>query len=342
MIQPETTRVSDADYGKPSTGVSPKSFKKWVSSNFMLNIKVPTRKNVLDGAKVMEVPAITVRRAADAAAVLAVPDLTVVVAPSGATRLAEWFSDSVLNGDNRPEADGTGTLQFLDSTLKTALFTLTLSGLGITQLREERRTNGVESAARVRAQLYCETMSLEISAEAIGASVNDAARTPNNDEVTDTVASIISGRLRGQDALRAALRIADAPVLGDSAAGARGHDADLVARRLLATIRRPEAAAFNSERSKGTAVGTRWAAEHATLEELQQLAALQTAEWSAITLGEEHSLIAQLRDAGIMARASDGGLDLERDDFVEGLVAGASDVLRAATPRLSSTRPTTP
>jgi hypothetical protein len=43
-----------------------------------------------------------------------------------------------------------------------------------------------------------------------------------------------------------------------------------------------------------------------------------------------------------MARASDGGLDLERDDFAEGLVAGASDVLRAAAPRLSSTPPPTP
>jgi hypothetical protein len=88
-------------------------------------------------------------------------------------------------------------------------------------------------------------------------------------------------------------------------------------------------------RDDGSLLGERWATERATLDELEQVAALDEGEWTAIRLENEHSLIAELREAGVISDGASDALDLERDSFVEGVVAGASRVLRNAAPHLN-------
>jgi hypothetical protein len=88
-------------------------------------------------------------------------------------------------------------------------------------------------------------------------------------------------------------------------------------------------------RDDGALIGEKWAAEKATLEELEQVVLLEDGEWTAISLESEHSLIAQLLEVGVIPAGGDGPIDLERDTFVEGIVAGASRVLRRVAPHLS-------
>jgi hypothetical protein len=81
-------------------------------------------------------------------------------------------------------------------------------------------------------------------------------------------------------------------------------------------------------------LGARWATESATLEELEQIAALESGEWTAMRLAAGHSLLGRLRNAAVIASDVDQSTELPRDGFVEGIVAATASVLRAATPHL--------
>lgn len=81
--------------------------------------------------------------------------------------------------------------------------------------------------------------------------------------------------------------------------------------------------------------GKRSATEKATLDELAQVIALESSEWAAMNLGSKHSLIVRLREDGVIPDAGDDPIDLERDNFVEGIVAGGSRLLRSVAPHLN-------
>jgi len=79
--------------------------------------------------------------------------------------------------------------------------------------------------------------------------------------------------------------------------------------------------------------------ENGTLEEVQQIAALDGGDWTAVRLVSDHTLIAQLVDSGVVPNGADGPIDLDRDAFVEGIVMGAAQALRSATPHLTTPAP---
>jgi hypothetical protein len=240
-------------------------------------------------------------------------------------------------------------LEFLDATLKTTLFTLSMINLGIVRVRRERTVSGAEVIARVNVECYCEEMTFVAGEESVGSDAPAAAPSSSAPDgtappatgsplvsLTDTLVGIISGRIKGEDATRAALEIARSPTLLTPSTAAVS---EIVARRLLTTIQVPDPAPPVPKRADGTAIGEKWATGRATLEELKNVAALESSDWSALRLDVDHTLIAELRVAGLVPASENGPIELERNDFVEGIVAGASGVMRNAEPHLGATDP---
>jgi hypothetical protein len=225
-----------------------------------------------------------------------------------------------------------------------------MNNLGIVRIGRERSVNHAEVIARVNVECYCEEMTFAVVDESVGSDA-PAPATPGGTgsdgtspsptgsplvSLTDTLVGIISGRIKGEDATRAALEIARSPNLLTPSTAAVS---EIVARRLLTTIQVPEPVPLVPKRADGTAIGEKWATGRATLDELKSVAALESSDWSALRLDVDHTLIAELRGAGFLPASENGPIELERNDFVEGIVAGAAGVLRNAEPHLSVAEP---
>lgn len=348
-LQPRATRISKASIGSSVHGFGGKKQQHFSSANFRLKIAG------LEAAcaRVSKIDAIIVKQPATqrdfgenrdygvTSEVLTIPNVVFTLGETQAEDFYDWFVDFVINGNNAQENERAGTLEFLDANLRATLFTLTLSNLGILRIQKERIVGEIDVTARVRVELYCEEMAFNSAQESLGSTVTPSASETSpivstnssvNIPPTEILLGIISGRIRGEEALRATLRIAGSAQILNSNEIA---ESEVVARRLLATappmVFSPSAPKYDD----GVLIGERWAAEKATLKELDQVSALVSGEWTAIRLENEHSLIVQLSEAGVIPPGGDGPIDLERDNFVEGIVAGASRVLRSVAPHLS-------
>jgi hypothetical protein len=99
-----------------------------------------------------------------------------------------------------------------------------------------------------------------------------------------------------------------------------------VARRLLATAETtPVLSDADGQRQRGAGLGAAWAERVASLDELSELAAAAKGDWTAIALPDGHSLIEVLQEAEVVPDGHSGDLELARDSFVEGVLAGAAD-----------------
>ncbi len=339
-IQPEATRNSFSSAGTSISRFASRTARLWLSGNFLLKVK----ELETAAARVKVIDALTVKQAlikgdrVVSPGVLTIPDLLLTIDKSQAKPFYDYCEQFVVNGN--PNDERKGTLEFLDKNLKTSLFTLELSNLGIFRIEDLRVVAGVGVNARVSIALYCEDMRLETAAESIGEFQNPPPPppppAPGSDTekmlLSETILRIIGGRIRGEESIRAALGAAALQQTTNSDVEAQSA---LVARRLLETARAVKPGPSVPLRDEGSLLGERWATERATLDELKQVAALDEGEWTAIRLENEHSLIAQLREAGVISDGASDALDLERDSFVEGVVAGASRVLRNAAPHLN-------
>jgi len=339
-VQPEVTSTSFSSAGSSISGFGAKAKSSWSRGNFLLTIKGLEAA----AAKVRVIGALTVKQALTkedrvvSPGVLTTPDLVLTIPKNQARPFYDYCEQFVVNGN--PNDERNGTLEFRDKNSKTSLFTLVLSNLGIFSIEELRLVNGVEVISSVNIALYCEEMRLKTAAEPIGAVHDPALPVPPptppipkpNIQLSETILGIIGGRIRGEESIRAALGAAALQQTTNSDVEA---ESALVARRLLETARAVKAGPSVPLRDDGSLLGDRWATERATLDELEQVAALDEGEWTAIRLESEHSLIALLREAGVISADAGDALDLERDSFVEGVVAGASRVLRNAAPHLN-------
>ena len=111
-----------------------------------------------------------------------------------------------------------------------------------------------------------------------------------------------------------------------------------IADRLLATTTTaPSAPADATE--WGRWLGRAWASDVAGLGELDDVAALADGgEWTGLALDGGGSLVAFLTDHGVLDPAAPTPGELDRDDLVAGLVAGAAEVRAAVTPLLAAGR----
>jgi hypothetical protein len=331
-IQPQRTSFSNTSSGANVPGFAAKTANKWLPSHFLLKIDEAEAAC----AKVNKIDAIVVKQPLPTgpglpAPPVEIPNITFTLRSLDAKEVSDWFEDFVLKGNNGPGKERGGRLEFLDTSLKTALFNLKLSNLGIVRIGQERSEDQAQVIARVTVEVYCEQMEFSNAKEATGSAVPKKKDPPpdNNKKdvnklLTDALIGIMGDRFRTEGA--------SSPELLNSTDTAQS---ELIARRLAETVRPVVVGPSIPQRDDGMLIGKRWATETATLDELRQLAALESGEWTAIKLENEHSLIAQLSEAGVLPPGGDGPLDLERDDFVEGIVAGASQVLRSAAPQLN-------
>jgi hypothetical protein len=251
----------------------------------------------LPTARVNKVDALIVRWP-DPTQELKVPNLIVTVAEAEAKDYFDWFEDSVRDLSAARDERG-GTIEFLTSGLNGVLFRLSLFNLGVFRVHRERSESGAEVIARVSAQMYCERLEFEAIASKEAPAPAAAPPAPT--------AFPSNGPL----------------------------EATQIAQRLKASVQSTKAGSSASpKRDQGAALGALWATETATLGELEQIAALEPRDWSAIRLADQHSLIGLLARKGVLPAGADGALDLQRDSFVEGIVAGAAQILRGAAPHL--------
>jgi hypothetical protein len=331
-IRPETTSTKSGSQ-TAKAGFSQKARKNLLSSNFRLALDgIPTA-----ARRVSQIDAITVRRAITESAVGAVRGPTtaagsqevshVVLTLSGeqATDFEQWFDDFVIKGRNTDADERNGTLDFMDAAFRESLFTLTFKHLGITRIVRDRLESGSAVLVPAKVNLYCEEMTFTPGAGAIGAttgssSASDGAAASTSAQEKEAV---LVGALRillDRDQRRMASGIACS--VFDTQVPA---SAEAIATRLIATVP-PDEVAKEPRKEEGIAIGERWASERATLDELVGVADLKDLAWSAVALPAGHSLIAELRDSGVLPSGELGPIDLQRGPFVEGIVEGALSV----------------
>jgi hypothetical protein len=115
-------------------------------------------------------------------------DLVLTLADDAAQSFYDWHNDFVINGNNTASKEKTGTIEILDRTLKTTLFTLSLSGLGIFKLAPYEADGSTSGIQRVLASLYCETIAF-----ALGPPATPVAPTGGSQPTTDVTIPIIQG-----------------------------------------------------------------------------------------------------------------------------------------------------
>jgi len=336
-LRPATTNVSKASAGAKGPSASTKKQKNWSGANFRLKLDGLSTSNVIKIDAITVTQAVTGELDSVILQPVDIPNVVFAVREVDAKEVSDWFDDFIIKGNSSKERNG--TLEFLETNLKDTLFALTLSNVGIIRIHRERSEQGAEVIARVRVTSYCEAMTFNSTDDAVTAAAAttggapEAAPGPAGGGASDAVSS--AGTALAGAFLAAVDRI---DRTGRSLTNASSNgliEPELIAQRLRAAARsKSSGASALSKFDEGMLIGGRWATDTATLEELEQIAALESGEWTAIRLESGHSLITQLTQDGVVPVDDDGPLELERDRFVEGIVAGSSQVLRRAAPHL--------
>ena len=160
----------DVTRRKPGSGAaiaaSVKVQKKWLPANFRLKI------DGLEAActKVNKIEALVVKQilvnsdGVRAPGRLEYPNLVVTLAESAADPFFDWAESFIIKGVNGQKDEKRGSIDFLALDLKTVLATLTFSNLGIFRCAPEKAEAGVDAIRRVKAEMYCESMSFSMPA----------------------------------------------------------------------------------------------------------------------------------------------------------------------------------
>jgi len=349
-LQPQVTRLSAKSLGAQIAGFSTKSQKQWLASNFRLRISGLETACV----KVNAIEPLSITQTASGAdgiapGVLSVPNLLFTVAESAATDIVHWADDFLIKGQSDQANERSGTLEFLDTSLKAVLFTLTFSNLGVIRTHRLRTAEDAGVIARVSVELYCEQMSFAPEPDTVGSAT--VASTPTTTigaaasiSLTDTLLNIIAARLDKQASFgtppvivppKASQAASNAPDTTPASAFTPIDVSEIIARRLLTTLRPVPTGPVAPKWDDGVTLGEKWATDTATIGELNEIKTINQDEWSALKLEPGHSLIDKLRTQGVIPDGMAGPLQLERDPFVEGIVAGAIEVLNNATPHLT-------
>lgn len=348
VIAPESTSTVTSGSARRVQGTSiAKKQEKWRASNFRFEL------SGLETAskRVKKIESFTIKVAAEneaeavvlprAPARLRVPNVLFTVPMRDAQPYFDWVEDFIVRGNNDPDAERSGTIALLDPKLKDEQFTLTLSHLGIVRARAQRTEGASEVVATVEVELYCESMlfkhspgivaGAEAAAAATGAPPTSTAPVQSAPvmPVAQSLLALLLERC-GDDVQRSLAKVLRTESIASTNPDLR---ASLVAARLQST-NTPTPAGKNAKREEGVALGERWASERAAFCELQQAVQLEAGDWTALRLGDEHTLIARLQEAGLIPIDASGAFELQRDDFVEGMIAGAANVWRQAAPHL--------
>jgi hypothetical protein len=309
VIAPQATSLTfggGAYSGRGMIGTKPKSL---LPSNFRFTV------NGLESActRISQVSAITVHRRDTG--VITLDDVEFLVTAADAAPFSAWF-DGLVDGK---DTERSGVLAFLDPAFTNDLIRLELRALGVFRVAMERLQNGSEVIVRVRVHMYCEGVTWKRPAGTEAASKPPAAE-----------ADVASQR----NVERLAAALLDAV----GATPRRPATKETIAARLLAGSE--GTASEETPRERGLAAGRSWAGEEARLDELEDLAGVAVRdEWSALALGDDHTLRAFLGTRGDLPEGDAAVGDLARDEFTTGLLAGILEIHREVAPLIEGPVP---
>jgi hypothetical protein len=171
-LEPEETARTKGSGGPSGSPVGSKA-KGWLAASFKLSIsgleqacaKV-NRIEPLSVSRELVVEDVGVARVAHAEpGAFDVSNLSFTVAVSSAEPFLDWHESFVVQGDNGPDRERTGSISLLTADHKTSLLEVSLSGLGIVRAAPEPGGSG-DAVRRVRVDLYCEQLRLAVPAPA--------------------------------------------------------------------------------------------------------------------------------------------------------------------------------
>ena len=192
-----------------------------------------------------------------------------------------------------------------------------LGGVGVCRVADVRHVSGSEAIASTEVTVYCESAALASTPQTTapqpdGASTSPAIATTDLDRLAGRLAGVIAGRT---------------PTAASSPQS--------IADRLLA--RQPPRRPLRRRHRTGSLARSAWASDVAGLGELDDVAALADgADWTGLVLDGDGSLVAFLTERGVLDPTAPPPGELDRDDLVAGLVAGAAEVHAAVTPLLAA------
>lgn len=321
-LRPEFTTDSSGSGSSVPAGART---KPWFTSTFAVDIPG------IDCSKVSSVAPLVVTQTAgeDAVGVIRTPthagplhvgDLVLTVAQSGAADFVSWRDDFVVRGNNSSANEKTATVSIKTASFKDDVLSIALKGVGIHRLDADKQVLGAASISRVTASMYCEEIELVLPKPPATGPAPAPAASPAGSPAG--AVAVASGR----------------PLLGADLV--RRLEPLEVARRLLATAETTAVLSdADGQRQRGAGLGAAWAERVASLDELSELAAAAKGDWTAIALPEGHSLIEVLQEAEVLPAGHSGDLELARDSFVEGVLAGAADTYEEVRAHLERPEP---
>ena len=249
-----------------------------------------------------------------------VDDVTFTVPTPDAQAFRGWFDD-LANGTG---TERTAQLAFLAPSLKDDLLRIDLGGVGVCRVADVRHVSGSQAIASSEVTMYCESAALAPAPQTTAPQPDAATASP---AMATTDLDRLAGRLAGVIAGRTPTTASSPQSIAD--------------RLLTTTTTAPTAPADATER--GRSLGRAWASDIAGLGELDDVAALADGgDWTGLALDPDGSLVAFLTERGVLDPNASTPGELDRDDLVAGLVAGAAEVHAAVTPLLTSARAVAP
>lgn len=167
-FSPEYVRNKKGDGSKVDSPIT--KGKPVLTSNFAVTI------GKLAAARVKKVESLTIKQSIATAAVgeardyakepgkLEFPNLKLTISAVDVPSWAEWHQSFVVAGKNSDEEELTGTIRFLDATMKETLFTVSLSGLGIFKLAPAPRPSN-EDISALTAEMYVEHINMSFGSK---------------------------------------------------------------------------------------------------------------------------------------------------------------------------------
>jgi T4-like virus tail tube protein gp19 len=96
------------------------------------------------------------------------PKLNLSIAAAYADGFIDWYNKLVVEGDQDPRQQKTGSIDFLDPSTNEEIFSVQLNKIGINHLTIEKSEANAESIKRCKIELFVESMELNLGASGLG------------------------------------------------------------------------------------------------------------------------------------------------------------------------------
>jgi hypothetical protein len=167
-LAPEFTKMQAGNGAAMKTDTGKVQQKHWIPANFRLNIQ-----GLEQACKfVNKIESLVIKNGLTQDQVgqqrdfqkqpgkLEFPNLVITLSETQAGPFYGWFEDMVIKGNAGEDRERPGMLEFLGPDLKTVLFTIHFSHLGIFGFAPENADPAKENIRRVKVEMYCEQISL--------------------------------------------------------------------------------------------------------------------------------------------------------------------------------------